>query len=93
MRATEFGNYADAIFKAHVPQAIDDGVLPRTLHVTSRYKFGADVIDTTTGLARDLTTATGRQVVSHDTGYIGRTADTAVGPVFVTDVLPLVYWR
>jgi RHS repeat-associated protein len=90
---TEFGNMADAILKANVKQAIDDGVLPQTIHVTERFKFGPDILDTASGTAWDLTTARVREVFNHDVRYINNVVQTARGPVVVQDVLPLVYTR
>ncbi|MGH2634698.1 MAG: RHS repeat-associated core domain-containing protein [Actinomycetota bacterium] len=89
----QFGNIADAVFKAHVLDAIDQGLLPETLVVTARFKRGPDVINTVTGEAWDLTTATVRQVAQHDISYIGAVIETRLGPVRIADVLPLVYTR
>jgi RHS repeat-associated protein len=89
----EFGNIADAVFKTHVLEAIDRGVLPDSVVVIGRGSRGPDVIDTATGIAWDLTTATVQQVADHDTRYIGRMIDTERGRVLIRDVLTLVYTR
>ena len=76
------GTYADAIFKAHVRQAIADGRLPGTLRVSPTVTINprdptvrlpqTDVWDTATGEAWDLTTASARGIEAHETLYIGR---------------------
>jgi RHS repeat-associated protein len=90
MRATEFGTHVDAIFKAHVMHAIDEGVLPATFQVTRRGRYGVDVWDQATGLGWDITTAKVREVVGHDVRYIGETMPDGTT---IVDVIPLVYTR
>lgn len=98
--AQRFGTVNDQVFKSLVRDAIDKGFLPSTLRVTPGRPgvFGIDVWDAATGVGWDLTTATVRQVASHER-YLGvmngvRTAAKAMpdGTV-ILDVRPLVYTR
>jgi hypothetical protein len=87
-----FGSYNDAIFKAIVNQAVEDGTLPSTIQtsgvsINRPGSFGIDVWDTATGRGWDLTTP--RQVAAHER-YLGMTMPDAT---VITDVNPLVYFR
>jgi hypothetical protein len=71
-----FGSINDAIFKAEVLQAVQDGRLPPTIEVAATFnqpgRGGIDVWDKATGTGWDLTTATVRQIRSHQR-YLNRT--------------------
>jgi hypothetical protein len=88
-----FGSVNDAVLKAHVLQAIEEGRLPATIHVSPTFnqpgRGGIDVWDSATGIGWDLTTATSRQVAGHER-YLGQTMPdgTVIG-----HVRPLVYSR
>jgi RHS repeat-associated protein len=90
-----FGSVNDAVFKAFVKQAIEDGILPPTIRTAPASMnrpgtAGIDVWDTATGVGWDLMTAKNRSVLSHDAKYLNRTAPDGT---VIRDVRPLVYSR
>jgi hypothetical protein len=90
-----FGNYMDAIFKANVLQAQEQGLLSQTLRVTPPSMnqpgiFGIDVWDPAIRKGWDVTTATVREVAGHDARYIGSTQPDGT---VLQEVDPLVYTR
>jgi len=90
-----FGSVNDAVFKANVMRAVEDGILPSTIRTSPASmnvpgSAGIDVWDTATNVGWDLTTAKGREVLAHDLRYLNQLAPDGTQ---ILDVRPLVYSR
>jgi hypothetical protein len=89
-----FGSINDAIFKAAVRQAVQDGQLPPTIQTSATFnqpgRGGIDVWDRMTGVGWDLTTATVREILGHQRRYLRATMRDGTT---ITEVRILGYTR